>query len=179
MAAEEDDKQAENLVAYLDGEMDDAGTLIIEQQLASDAQVRREVERLSRTWELLDLLPHRRASHEFTEKTLTSIRSKVGPQETGNAEAATNVRAPKRTALDRGRLRVWVLRIAACLGLLVVASAGFNNSYLTGSRQTTELLRDYPLLKQLHHYSEVGDAEFLRELQKQEVFRAEPEQRSR
>jgi ferric-dicitrate binding protein FerR (iron transport regulator) len=59
----------EQLVAYLDGELDVAESRRIEQLLATDPQVRQKLQALERTWELLDrlqsraLLPVRRRRH--------------------------------------------------------------------------------------------------------------------
>jgi len=46
----------EQLVAYLDGELDDADARRIEELLASDAEVRQTLEKLEATWGLLDHL---------------------------------------------------------------------------------------------------------------------------
>jgi anti-sigma factor RsiW len=42
----------ENLVAYLDGELDEVATLEVERTLSESAEIRLEVEELSRTWDL-------------------------------------------------------------------------------------------------------------------------------
>ena len=72
-----DSRQQENLIAYLDGELTDEAAASVEKTLAEQVAARQEVEKLTRTWELLDLLPEGRASHGFTEKTLTAVRTKL------------------------------------------------------------------------------------------------------
>ena len=47
----------EELVAYLDGELDAVGTDRIENLLASNPAIRSELRRLEQTWDLLDELP--------------------------------------------------------------------------------------------------------------------------
>ncbi len=68
-------EQRENLVAYLDGELDDSATQNIEQVLAESVVARHDVDMLSRTWDLMNVLPGVKASEEFTRKTLSSIRA--------------------------------------------------------------------------------------------------------
>ena len=62
-------QQRENLVAYLDGELDEVETQEIERTLAHSLEARHEVDMLTRTWELLDTLPKSKASEEFSERT--------------------------------------------------------------------------------------------------------------
>lgn len=65
----------DNLVAYLDGELDEAATQEIEQVLADSPVARHEVDMLSRSWDMLNALPTHRASSEFTERTITTLRA--------------------------------------------------------------------------------------------------------
>ena len=65
----------DNLVAYLDGELDEIVTQEIEQVLAVSEVARHEVDMLSRSWDMLNSLPTHRASGEFTERTVTSMRA--------------------------------------------------------------------------------------------------------
>ncbi len=60
-----------NLVAYLDGELNDAQTRAIATKLTQSLTARKEVEALQKTWELLDLLPRPKASEDFTARTLS------------------------------------------------------------------------------------------------------------
>src|SRR5436305_14799746 len=60
-----------NLVAYLDGELNDAQARAMTTKLTQSVTARREAEALRKTWELLDLLPRPKASEEFTARTLT------------------------------------------------------------------------------------------------------------
>src|SRR5277367_6081793 len=60
-----------NLVAYLDGELNDAQARSIATKLTQSLTARREVEALQKTWEMLDLLPRPKASEDFTARTLS------------------------------------------------------------------------------------------------------------
>lgn len=63
-----------NLVAYLDGELDDRAAQEVEQVLASSPVARHEVEMLARTWDMLNLLPTRRASGMFSQHTMQKLQ---------------------------------------------------------------------------------------------------------
>jgi len=63
----------EQLVAYLDGELDDADARRIEELLASDAEVRQTLEKLEATWGLLDHLDQAHVDEVFTQSTLEMV----------------------------------------------------------------------------------------------------------
>src|SRR4051812_2241884 len=67
-----DDEKAE-LVAYLDGELDEAATQAIEAKLATDVEARAELEALKQTWGMLDYLPKATPSPNFTNRTLERL----------------------------------------------------------------------------------------------------------
>lgn len=140
----------ENLVAYLDGELDESETLEVERTLTESAEIRQEVEALARTWELLEQLPRVRASSEFTERTMASI------------QAASAVEATQPLIRPETKRKFWVISLLA--GLAMCAALGF---FLTnrGLPEKSELLmRNLPVIEQLDLYEDVGDVEFLKEL---------------
>lgn len=71
-------QEQENLTAYLDHELDDAGAEQVTADLSRRAEVRKEAETLRKTWELLDYLPRPQAPKSFTEQTLTRLSSTKG-----------------------------------------------------------------------------------------------------
>src|SRR5262245_7111665 len=91
-----DDVDREDLIAYLDGELDEEATRAVESQMNIDPTVRSEVESLKRTWDLLDYLPRPEPSPNFTHRTL----DRLSTRET-------------QTALGQKRVRRW-LTGAAC-----------------------------------------------------------------
>ena len=164
-----------NLVAYLDGELDDDAAMQVEQQLATQPEVRQNVDRLARTWDLLDLLPSHKASAAFTEKTLTQIQAKVvsgaSPDDGGDvATIAETAVVPERQRLRREFWQRCGLRACGFFGLLLAASAGFKTTYDRGNSETDALLRDYPLIQRLDEYREAGDARFLKALHDSEII---------
>jgi len=63
-----------NLVAYLDGELDDAESRTIATKLTKSPTARHEIETLQKTWELLDFLNLPPARDNFSERTISEIR---------------------------------------------------------------------------------------------------------
>ncbi|MFN9717365.1 MAG: anti-sigma factor family protein, partial [Planctomycetota bacterium] len=69
-AEDQPDAQLSELVAYLDGELDEHACESVERQLVANPGLRRYAETLDRTWQLLDSLGDAPASGAFTQKTL-------------------------------------------------------------------------------------------------------------
>src|SRR5438105_4174376 len=72
MTAPDDERQAD-LIAFLDGEMDEAGAREFEGRLRREPNLRAEADALKRTWELLDFLPQPEPSPTFTSRTLDKV----------------------------------------------------------------------------------------------------------
>ena len=146
----------DDLVAYLDGELDEGPTQRIEHALASDSTLRNEVEALTRTWEMLDKLPRAKGSAEFTERTLATM-------EIEKKRLSTPGDRWKLQARRGGVAAVWaaVLALAATSGFLLTNRM---------PSQTDKLLDNLSLIERLDVYSEVKSVEFLRELQKSGLF---------
>lgn len=163
-----DSKQQENLVAYLDGELTDEAAANVEKTLAEEVSARQQVEQLTRTWELLDLLPESRASDGFTEKTLTAIRTKVAisttTEEASDDQDDVIPRRARERAIRIGR------RTAGFFVLMFIAAIGFNSTFQKGAEPIDELLKELPLVERLDEYQEAGDNEFLKTLHQSGLF---------
>lgn len=150
--------QRENLVAYLDGELDEASGKEIEQVLGVSPVARHDVDMLSRTWDLLNLLPEVAAPEDFTQKTLDSIRLSEQPK--FQIDEAAVSRTVKRGA-------------AMALAALVLAAAGVAG-FLATSRwipnEADELLNDFEIISELDKYQTAGSEEFLKLLQQHHEF---------
>ncbi|MES2793485.1 MAG: hypothetical protein V4719_27985 [Planctomycetota bacterium] len=149
--------EREDLTAYLDGELDEKRAAEIEQKLTRSEYARREVEILSRTWDMLGLLPQVNVSGEFSRKTMAIARQTDDPSlERGQA------------AIRWGRRAAWlsVWGVAICLA----ASLGYQltNRLLPDSSRV--LVEELPIIENLDSYREVGDVEFLRQLKTSGVF---------
>ena len=71
MPLSENDKA--ELVAYLDGELDEQATQAVEARLATDADARAELDTLKQTWGMLDYLPKASPSPNFTNRTMERL----------------------------------------------------------------------------------------------------------
>ena len=67
----------EELVAYLDGELDVEASRRIEAQLAADARIRERLQKLQRTWDLLGELDEALVDDTFTRSTLEMVALKA------------------------------------------------------------------------------------------------------
>jgi anti-sigma factor RsiW len=67
------EQEREELVAYLDGELDADSARALEARLSRDPRARAEAESLKNTWELLDYLPRPAPSTNFASKTLDRL----------------------------------------------------------------------------------------------------------
>jgi anti-sigma factor RsiW len=154
----------EKLVAYLDGELPESDARDVEQSLASDPAMRAEVEQLNRAWDMLDLLPRPNASSEFSSRTLTSLRV------SGATTALPNEQSAATTVLLEAApsSRFGVPRMAAwSVGLMAVSLLGFVVGRLTARPENNVWLDDLALIEQLDLYREIGDAQFLRDFQRE------------
>lgn len=135
-------EQRDNLVAYLDGELDETVTQEIEQVLAVSEVARHEVDMLSRSWDMLNALPTHRASGEFTERTLTSMRAaeQKGPRISSDLIY--------RNARRGGVLAVWMLILVAC------GYVGFAATRQWIPNDSEALLEDYDVVNNLAKYGE-------------------------
>ncbi|MBA4030131.1 MAG: hypothetical protein C0478_04445 [Planctomyces sp.] len=152
----------ENLVAYLDGELEEESAQDVDSLLTHNETARHEVEVLARTWELLDLLPATKASSDFTEKTITNIRIDAQPKFT-----------PWLT-LAQQKLRQAVPWVAS--GILVIAAAvvGFLATHEWVPDPSRKMLSELPLIEDYDQYVEVESIQFLKELRASGLFDVGP-----
>ena len=146
----------EQLVAYLDGELDAEASHQIEELLLSDPEVRHAMQRLDRTWDLLDELDRPQLDDRFTQSTLEMV-----------TVAATK---DVKEALDnapRRRRRRWAL---TGLVFLAVGLAGFAAVAWWAADRNRQLVSDLPILLDLDSYRQVEDLEFLRMLHDEGLF---------
>ncbi|MCA1686607.1 MAG: hypothetical protein LC745_11670 [Planctomycetia bacterium] len=140
-----------NLVAYLDGELNEGESRAIATKLSLSPTARREVEAFEKTWELLERLPRPKAPEDFTERTLTEVRrlEEAG----GRLESAVLTTASRVL-----RSAVWVVASALAVGL------GFVLAQWAWPNPTARLARELSIAEHLDEYRDVGDFEFLKEL---------------
>lgn len=150
-------EQRANLVAYLDGELEDVPSQEIDRILARSEVARHEVEALSRAWEMLEILPRPKASNAFTERTMSTIRLAESPHGWTDHPLLVYVR--------RGAVAAtW----AAALGVsAIIGYLATTEWYPNPNRQ---LLEELPVVRHLDEYEEVGSMEFLKQLEASDLF---------
>ena len=146
----------EELVAYLDGELDAEQSRQIEQRAAVEPDARRMLEELDRTWHMLDELDTPATSEDFTCTTLEMV-ALAAAEDAGKAKAE----APRR----RLRARLW-----AAAGLVGAAAAGFLIVASLIPDPNAQLLQDLPILENFDQYREVDSFDFLRALNDEKLF---------
>jgi anti-sigma factor RsiW len=141
------DEERADLVAYLDGQLDDRKAEEIAARLSLDPQARAEADALNRVWDLLDYLPKTEPSPTFTHRTMERL-STIRP-----------------VARPLGRRR-WVLALGWAASVLLALTAGFAATAFLLPRDRTEekLVRDLRVLENHRLYEPIDDLDFLLEL---------------
>ena len=154
------DQESQQIVAYLDGELDSATNAEIEKRLANDAEFALRLQQLQRAWELLDDLPQAKSNIDFTRSTVELIA----------VSAEDDLQATKNL-LTQKKIQSWLLRSG--LVSLAIFLGWFIGDWYFG-REQRQLLRDLPVIHQLDEYRLTEDLEFLKQLQDAGLFDEEP-----
>ncbi len=163
------DQERENLVAYLDGELDAQSAQLVETKLNLDPAIRAEAEALRRSWEMLDYLPRPEPTAAFTSRTLERA-SGSGVQ----------------TAAVKGRRLRWpayAFGAGWAAALLIAGTAGFaavkwlvpsQRAAVVQAREPVDLdqllIRDLRVIDNKRLYELADDISFLRALDDPEMF---------
>ena len=140
-AAERDD-----LVAYIDGELPPDEEQRIDTVISQNAVARREVARLEKVYDLLDLLERPEVSEDFTASTMLTI----------SQERIDDFAAGGPSSFDVGSL----LRRAAFAFALTFGAATL--AHFAGGTRGPVNAADLPLLERLDALRAVRDPAFLR-----------------
>jgi len=148
----------QQLVAYLDGELDPEASRRVDELLATRPEVREVMQGLDRTWEILDELESPVPAANLTQSTIEMVTIAAAKE----AEAQ-RAEAPRRRSRRWGAAAVVVLVAAVC-GYAVVGRAVPDRNQ--------QFLRDLPILLRFDQYSRCqnDDLEFLRRLYESNLF---------
>ena len=171
-----DDETSEELVAYLDGELDDAETRAVESKLASDDAARVRVDTLKKTYDLLDYLPKPEPSASFASRTVSQL-SFAAPAASNPSSPTLHPSAatsgfvlPPRPPAHRGRLAAsWAIALAAALALGYFGHL-LAKPHLEAADPTKRTSEQVRLLERLPLYLGVDDLEFAKQLEGPEFF---------
>jgi anti-sigma factor RsiW len=166
----------DNLVAYLDGELDERTARALEAKLSRDPQARSEAEALKRTFNLLDYLPRGEASSQFASRTLDRL-STVQP---ATIAASDPEQASGQARAAQGP-RHWFQIAGWSCALLAAAMMGYfgTRSYWLHKRPAlpadvdAALVQDLRLMENKKLYDRVDDVNFLRALDVSGLFNDE------
>jgi len=160
------EEERAEIVAYLDGEMDEDKARAIEAKINSDPTVRAEADALKRTWELLDYLPSKTPSPGFTQRTAslaTGLLSKQNPSRVSGKAP----RSWKPLALGVG----WAAAV------LLVGGIGFavTTKFLPREPTDEELSHDLRVIENKKAYEQIDDLDFLKQLDHPDLFGDDPD----
>lgn len=149
-------EEREDLIAYLDGELDDETTQRLETKISQNAAARTEIEELKRSWALLDVLPRPQASEQFTNRTMDRL--------------ATVQLASAR----RSRFRRWLVATGWAASLIVAGVGGYwTVAHWPKPTPIEPAAEDRRLMEHKeywHHYENVESVDFLKALERSEIF---------
>jgi anti-sigma factor RsiW len=149
----------EEIVAYLDGELDPASVARVERRLAEDPAYRARLGQLQRAWDLLDALQRTEADDQFTQSTVAMVAIQA------EQEART-----QRLKAVRRRTLGWAAAVAGVVVAAVLAYAGVQYHL---SSENRALVRDLPVIERVDEYMKIDSVEFLKQLQREHLFPAE------
>ena len=151
--------ELEQLVAYLDGELEAEAAREVERRLAADAAYRQRLNRLQQTWDLLDHLPKATIEPAFTQSTVAMVV----------VQAADDVERLKSAHSRRQRF-AWAGGLALATSAFLAGYGGWSR---VGDRENRRLLRDLPVIERIGEYRYVDTVEFLRTLDREGLFAEE------
>lgn len=149
----------EEIVAYLDGELDSEAEARVVRRLAEDATYRSRLGQLQQAWDLLDNLHGAEADDEFTASTVAMVA--VQAEQESHSQ----------------QLRVVRQRSLAWLALTAVVLLSAVCGYFVLNRRVTQadrnLVRDLPVIEHVDEYRYIDDVSFLKSLERENLFAAE------
>jgi anti-sigma factor RsiW len=149
----------EEIVAYLDGELDSVAEARVVRRLSEDATYRSRLGQLQQAWDLLDNLRGAEADDEFVQSTVAMVAVQA------EAEAKT--------------LKLRVLRRRNLAGLAVAAVtlasllAGFAVFRHRLTQDDRNLVVDLPVIERVDEYRHIDDIQFLKQLESENLFAVE------
>ena len=161
-----EDEKAE-LVAYLDGELDDAATQLVEAKIATNPDARAELDALKQTWGMLDYLPKASPSANFTNRTMERL-------------TLEKVSGSKSMAIA-GRRLTWLTRIGWAASIVIAIGCGYliTTHYWPAAPEPIPdadrpLLQNLRIAEKWRYYENADDLEFVKKLKHPDLFGEDP-----
>ena len=153
------DSVDEELVAYLDGELNSDEAAQIEARLAHDPSLRGRLQQLQRAWDMLDDLPQQEVQEPFTRTTMAMVV-------TDTADSNQQAKAKWRS----GRLLFALVTTTSCI-IAMLVSYQVVASILSGPND--RLKEDMPVITDLDAFRNADNIDFLRQLAEEGLFAEE------
>ena len=181
------DPDEADLVAYLDGELEEGDARLIEARLALNPEVRERADAYKKTFDLLDYLPKPELPADFTTRTLTRLQPLVAAAKVGSglvsaqAEGSGSSPSVSGTTTDYPPLPTapgwsrtaffWFLAAILAFSAGYLGHAGFRGPRTPKPPNPNQLpLSDLQVIEQLPLYRGVDDLRFLQSLDDPELF---------
>jgi len=158
--ADEDSQRLEQLVAWLDSELEEEQTQDVELQLRKDTDLRQEAEELERAWGMLDTLEPVSADHQFTVQTIQAVFSE-----------SSGLAVPRRTRFTTGGLslaaavRIGIWFLIGFAGTLLGLQAAYLMTPASDATPDARIIQNLDLLSRYPEYSAMRNIGLLRQLQ--------------
>jgi hypothetical protein len=149
----------EEIVAYLDGELDAEAEARIVRRLSEDAAYRARLGQLQQAWDLLDNLRASEADEDFVQSTVAMVAVQA------EEEART-----MRLKVVRRRNLGWAAVAAVTLASL---ACGFAYIRYKLTEPDRNFVRDLPVIQHVDEYRYIDDIDFLKQLAHEDLFPAE------
>jgi anti-sigma-K factor RskA len=151
-----ENRDDEQLVAYLDGELELEDARRIEDRLAFDSEFRTRLKELQQSWDLLDVLPRSETDEKFTTSTISLVALK----------AAEDV----QHETTRTRRSGWMHGFWVAVVTLLLTFVGFKAYDFWLERDNDRLLRDLAVIDRVDLYRNIDNIDFLLKLETEAQF---------
>ncbi|MBA61531.1 MAG: hypothetical protein CMJ76_04120 [Planctomycetaceae bacterium] len=153
------DQDSQQLVAYLDGELDEETCRLVEHRLSDDPEYRLRLQQLQQAWDLLDELPHANRDEGFTRSTVefVALSARQDLEETQQWSRS-------------GKQKTLINRVAITIAVTIVGF--FLGDWFFG-REHRQLLNDVEVISEFDQYRLTEDIQFLKDLEQSGVFDVE------
>jgi anti-sigma factor RsiW len=149
----------EEIVAYLDGELDADAEARVVRRLSDDAAYRARLGQLQQAWDLLDNLRASEADEDFVQSTVAMV-----------AVQAEDEARTMRLQTVRRRNLAWAAAVAVVLASL---AGGFAYIRYKLTEPDRKFVRDMPVIEHVDEYRYIDDIDFLKQLAREDLFPAE------
>jgi hypothetical protein len=167
------DGATEELVAFLDGELDEKAAESFATRLTLDPKLRAEADAMQRAWDILDVLPRPQPTGNFASRTLSQVMP-LSPSASGtqvfapSGPAAITMSAVPATRPSGG---FW---LASMLVILIAGVGGYigHREFMPTPKPVVSepTLDDVPLMKNLRLYRNIDDSDYLKKLDTPDLF---------